>query len=247
MKKYISIFVFLLICAAIQSHAASPALFQCVGASSSSDPCANRGTAALYYNVDHPSGNTTACISGGTTTVTLTNATASTDQNHTPGGANSVLHEAGAKEYISVAVTGKNYFDSAEGMVKIWFYPSGLTGANYLFRAFVDASNLLITTVNATTGTVSLSHVGQGSNVGKTTTSTVTKDQFNRVDIRWSYTNNQIAIRINGGSWEVDTDGDAVTAFAAEPSVVHIGLALGNVADTYYTDDISLYTTSGIE
>jgi hypothetical protein len=217
----------------------------CAGAGGAADPCANRGTAALYYNVDHTSGDTTACISGGTTTVTLTNAAASTDQNHTPGGTKSVLHEAGAKEYISVAISGLNYFNSAEGMVTVWYYVAETTGTNYLFRIYIDASNKLITNVNASR-TVSLNHVGQASDVAKTSTSTITDGQWNQIDIRWSHDNNQIAIRINGGSWEVDTDGDAVTAFAAEPSSVQIGSTAVNVVDTYYTDDISLYTSAGV-
>ena len=240
-KILFSLSVILLLCFPVNAQEYD----YCAGASGAADPCANRGTAALYYNVDHTAGNTTACISGGTTTVTLTNAAASTAQNHTTGGANSVLHEAGAKEYISVAVTGKNYFDSAEGMVTVWYYVAETTGANYLFRISIDASNKLITNVNASR-TVSLNHVGQASDVAKTSTSTITDGQWNQIDIRWSVSNNQIAIRINGGSWEVDTDGDAVTAFATEPSAVQIGVPLANVVDTYYTDDIYLYTTSGI-
>jgi len=241
-RIFFSLLVFLLLCFPVSAQEYD----YCAGAGgSASDPCANRGTAALYYNVDHTSGNTTACIASGTTTVTLTNAAASTAQNHTTGGANSVLHEAGAKEYISVAVTGKNYFDSAEGMVTVWYYPTGTTGSNYLFMIYMDSSNKIVTTVNSA-NTISLEHIGQTVSVAKTTTATVTDNQWNQVDIRWSYENNQIAIRINGGSWEVDTDGDAVTAFAAEPSSVQIGSTAFNMADTYYTDDISLYTTSGI-
>lgn len=204
--------------------------------------CGLLGTEELCWDGEHTSGTTYGCISGGTQQGTLTGGcTIDTTQNHTPGGQYSITHDAD-NEYLAFTVTSKDIFDSSAGSFSIWIYPTASTGYTAFFEAYYDANNKFYVWVIAD-DTVQFQHKGNGTDVQMNSGDTVTLNQWNQIEARWSVSENKIGLRINSGSWVDDSDADNVTAFSTEPSEVRLGDVTGTFNDAMYQDDFKIWVT----
>jgi len=104
------------------------------------DYCADKlGSYSLYYDADHPDGTTTACISGGTTAVTISGVTVDASANMTSGGTYGIIWDGALDHFLSIPAVGitpsngrieLNFkFNSAEASANVgiieWRYSSG--------------------------------------------------------------------------------------------------------------------------
>ena len=200
--------------------------------------CDNLGSYELYYDVDHTSGTTTACVTGSTVTVTIDDA--SSEQNNTSGGTYSFKYD-GVNE--SIEITNSSYISSSEGYVKFSLYCS--TGTNvdswYGFEFYYDGSNY-IALRRQTTPRFVLYHVSTsgGSNTLIETTA-LTESAWNTVEFAWSVSNTYLGARVNGGSWTENTSA-GITAFSSEAASIFLGEETLNdgPAAALYFDDIYL-------
>ena len=124
----------------------------------------------------------------------------------------------------------------------IWV-PVGLTGSNnFLFDISPGSNRLRIYIKSDYTGKIEY-RGSDGSNVVSNTSSdTATGGAWNRIDCRWSVADNDLDIRIGAGSW--DTLDSSMLAFDTAPSTsdFQMGSAPAGCSDTYYIDDISVWT-----
>jgi len=213
---------------------------------SSAGPCDNLGSNQAYYDSDHTTNNTTYCKQSGTGTITLTNATVSSDYNHTTGGGASVKHEAGTPERYTIPVASSLPMTSSEYYISMWLWIGDTTGTNNeIFKIVGGATDLIYAEIN-TNNTIHFVHKGNNVLTSIVSTATINMSEWNKLEFRGSVSNNKISININSGGWADDADADAVTAFVIEPSTIVIGSNSLNISDTYYTDDVTIDDASGI-
>lgn len=211
--------------------------------------CSNAGTAQLYWNGEHTSGTNYGCTDTSTTiTGNLVSGTI-VDSDTDPGTAspasgNNVYKVSDHDQSFRFTITSKDIFDSAEGRWCGDVYMSATTGSNDLFNTAVAGDNLIQLRVNAD-NTITLTHNHGSGFVNMTTTGTISDTTWTNVCARWSVANNQIAVKIGAGSWEVDSDADAVAAFTSEPSYISLS-GLNGGTDDFYADNVFVYTTSGL-
>lgn len=255
MKKIlISWLTLLLLCAAVQAHALSAAVQAAVSVNAASGgvtytDCSNAGTAQLYWNGEHTSGTTYGCTN--TTTTINGNRVSGTvvDSDTDPGTAspasgNNVYKVSDHDQSFRFTITSKDIFDSAEGRWCGDVYMAATTNNNDILNIAVAGDNLIRLRV-LSNNTLSFTHNHGSGFVDMTTTGTISDTTWTTVCARWSVANNQIAVKIGAGSWEVDADADAVAAFTAEPSYISLsGFNLGY--DDFYVDNVFIYTTSGL-
>jgi hypothetical protein len=210
--------------------------------------CSQLGTHSFYWNGDHATSNVTACKSGGTLTGTLSNATivaSGTDPGTaSPTSGGNVLKATATNNRFRFAASG--IFSSAEGQFcgDIWLI--GSTNSNYIFNFTGGANDLLNMTAGAD-GKLTLTHKGNNVSVIIGSDDAVPDTTWTRVCARWSVTNNQIGIKIGSGSWKADSDADAVTAFATEPTNFDFPTdGFKAVTDGLYMDNVTLDTASGL-
>lgn len=211
--------------------------------------CSNAGTASLYWNGEHTSGTTYGCVNT-TTTITgnlVSGAVVDSDTDPgtaSPASANNVYKVSDHDQSFRFTVTSKDIFDSAEGMWCGNVYMAATTGSNDLVNIHVTGDNLIQIRILAD-NTVSFTHNHGTGFVNMTTTGTIPDTTWTNVCARWSTANNQIAVKIGAGSWEVDSDADAVSAFTAEPSYISLA-GFNGAPDDFYVDNVFIYTTSGL-
>lgn len=211
-----------------------------------SDSCVNLGGNQAYYDADHITSNVTYCKPGGTGTITLNNATVSNAQNHTTGGANSILFEAGTPDRFTIPVSTGSPMTSSDYYITMWIYPSATTGMNRVLHINPASGDTIQMYINSD-NTVRFEHTGQGAaTTGVTSTDTVNDAAWNKVEIKGSVSANKLQITINDGTPLNDVDSDPVTAFAAEPTVVTFGSNASSFADDTYMDDIIIDDASGL-
>jgi len=245
MNRLKLLFLACLLCLIPLATQADTIIFVTPGASGGGD-CVNRGSAAIYWDGDHSSGTDYACISGGTQQGSIVSGTVSTDQNHTAGGSYS-MDSPTSNDYIVFAITGKDIFDSAEGTIDMWVYPTGHTSNTRLFYIYGNtdyANNRIYLDYISATQKIYYYHKGNSTAVTFTSTDTLTDNQWNHIEFRWSVANKKTSIKINdAGSWEDAAEESSVTAFVDAPSM---GLRCGSapdLGDLIYFDDFKCYTT----
>lgn len=211
--------------------------------------CSNAGKAQLYWNGEHTSGSNYGCTDTSTTiTGNLVSGTI-VDSDTDPGTAspasgNYVYKVSDHDQSFRFTITSKDIFDSAEGRWCGDVYVSATTRNNDILNIAVAGDNLIQLRVLAN-NTLSFTHNHGSGFVDMATTGTISDTTWTTVCARWSVANNQIAVKIGAGSWEVDADDDAVAAFTAEPSYISLsGFNLGY--DDFYVDNVFIYTTSGL-
>jgi hypothetical protein len=162
-----------------------------------------------------------------------------------PTSAGNCLKLTANNQYLRYTITSKNILDSAEGQFQVDVYlPSGgATGDDYLLRSVVDASNYIKIYI-LSSNKVIVNHTGQASQVIVSSTDTIPAETWTTVYVRWSVANNKISVKVGAGSWNDDSDGDTVTAFASEPTTVNFGNDAAT--DDFYLDNIYLDTVSGL-
>lgn len=191
---------------------------------------------------------------GGATTLTVVTAMARSDAHQAHGGTYSAYNPIADSGNMQVPITAKDHFDSAQGYISLWYYFS-TSGVNYIFEARDDSNDYLYIIVNSD-NTVILNHAhdnGVGVKVLVTNddnAATLTADQWNQIEVRWSTSGDKLESRLNSGTWVNDADDDPVGAFndsgsPAEPSLFYIGESNGSIQQDNYIDDFSTWVTYG--
>ncbi len=210
--------------------------------------CSNIGTAAFYWNGDKTGSNVTGCKGSSTeivgelwnsATITVSGTEPLTVS---PDSGGNVLHLDATDEQLVFAVTTKDIFDSAEGLITMDVYLAASTGWNYIFQAH-NVANLVELAIGSD-GTISFSFNGSSSSWG-TTTDTIADTTWTNIQFRWKVaTAAAIGCKIGAGDWKLK-DGGTVTAWSAEPTYVRIG-GDGAQTDGVYIDNVFIYKTSGL-
>jgi hypothetical protein len=211
--------------------------------------CSQVGTHEFAWFGDYTGDTDKACFGATATDGTLSGASVvagGTDPGTAaPTSAGNCLKLTANNQYLRYTITSKNILDSAEGQFQVDVYlPSGgATGDDYLLRSVVDASNYIKIYI-LSSNKVIVNHTGQASQVIVSSTDTIPAETWTTVYVRWSVANNKISVKVGAGSWNDDSDGDTVTAFASEPTTVNFGNDAAT--DDFYLDNIYLDTVSGL-
>lgn len=134
--------------------------------SGGADYCTDKlGSYSIYYDADHPSGTTVACISGGTTNVTfMTGITADAAWNITAGGTYGIMYNGAINTYLSVPPTGMSI---NSGRVEYKFKTPATMPIDDIaeWEWFYDASNQVKMYLNISGATWQLvaTHIGGGT------------------------------------------------------------------------------------
>ncbi len=219
MKKLLLILI-ILFCFALSSDAKTTVV-NIVKSGTVANTCSWLGSAQLGWNGDQGT-DVNACVQAGTYAATLVaDATISTDQNYTPGGAYA-LDILGNDDYLQFSITSGNYFASAEGYIDLYYFPDAHSSTQVIFETRNSSANYMYI-YYSTAQKIGAVHVGNSVNVTLVTAGTLTDDQWNHVEVRWSQASNIVSIKLNDGDWENDADDDAVTTFTAEPATFKLG------------------------
>jgi len=200
----------------------------------------------LFWNGDHSSSTTTACIDGGTLAGTLSGATVNSD--HT---ATNAFDMTGMDNYLRWNASSSS-LSGSEGLLKFDIYLVTSTGINSLFECrqtdSEDTMEALILNDNTIIFGIEGSNAGY---VNYTSTNTVPDTTWTTVQFRWSVANDQIGIKIGDNAWEVeDAHANTVTAWASAftTETWAIGEDVEGVAwnDVIYIDNVYMDSASGL-
>lgn len=210
---------------------------------------AGDGDYEFFYTVDHSSGTDYAYIDAGNDSdqADAMYGTAESAQAHS--GTYSMYLNA-TSEHIRFSDSDVQYWmPYAAGSAEMWIYidESAVSGQNQLLQTDYwsdPTNNNIYAEINAD-GTIDFQHVGNGTSVTMVTTATVSVQTWQRLRFRWSISENAIGVQIGDGSWENDSDGDSVTAFAGNTGVIRIGdgANFGTLTDDMYIDDVKIFNT----
>ncbi|MFA7319407.1 MAG: hypothetical protein WC022_02310, partial [Parcubacteria group bacterium] len=203
-----------------------------------------RGSNSLYYDADNPSGSLLACISGGTSTVTLTTGvTVSTDW----GAGNSLKNDGAQNHYADIpvpsAVTPGNMhaeFNLHTGgtlpTVGLWDMFDWTNGPTAIYaqiqKTTGNAYRLKITYINGTTSV--------GYNTPSGTYSTMDINTTYHIIVDASATTGQLSASFLGTS--STSTGQTVSNFTPGATGMRFGEDLGSgpAAQTWYIDNITM-------
>jgi len=155
MKKYISIFIFLLICAAIEAHAASPALFQCAGAGEAATCDSCTGSLILSWHAEDANvGTGTPCGCNYDADKDFTFAGSSGVSNSYKGDGTYSYLRSDNTQNATITISNASL---SQGYVSFWLRSAHISTAevvifemNYdatnYFRVYRDSSDHLIAT-----------------------------------------------------------------------------------------------------
>lgn len=206
-------------------------------------------TEEFFYNVDHASGddyayitNRTGSLQGTATLLDYADLSVDPGADSTDGGDGVKINQSFSSN-IAFAITAKNIFDSAVGLLSMEYYNAASANANQIFYATVDADNEFYLRVLAN-NTIQLKIQGQaGVTCTATSTDLVTDSAWNTLQLRWSAADDTCGVKVNAGSW-VDVPTAGLVAFAAEPSQFSIGDSSSGVGDRpAYIDAVKIWTT----
>jgi len=212
------------------------------GVADESGPCDNLGTSELYYDVDHTSGDTYACISGGTQQGTWSGASASSAQNNTTDGTYSILLDSSADD-IRFTITGGDIYSSTAGYVSMMVYcDTHLDAGQTVWMAYIDGNDSTELRINA--GIPQFRHKStSGGSESVTSANTISDDTWTQIQFRWNTTGDTMGVKVGSNAWE--DEGDTIDPMASEPSSMSIGNdGFGQgIGDTIYIDDFQIWTT----
>ena len=212
-------------------------------------------TRDFYWSADYGGGDTeaerlTALITNDTGTLVATKEGTpdqTTDQNHTSGGAYSFLLDQ-SNEGAYWAITSKNIFDSAEGYISLWVYPTTIAAFGALLEIYNASTDQLF--IYMTDGGVVIARY-VGNNVTVTNddnTDVIATGAWYHVEVRWSVSLNKVEVRIANAADEstsgfvTDADTDAMQAMTAEPTSVRIGEYVSGFSNSdFYIDDVEIW------
>lgn len=217
-------------------------------------PCITMGASGTYKfwgNNDYAGDTDQACVNSGLSTIQGTTGSGETIDTWanfgiagpTGGGTYGVKFDAD-NERISYVNTANDIIDTSEGTIALDIYLIASTGDNTFVTAYGDANNFMAASVNLN-GRLYLRHHGNTVDVAMTGGDTVADATWAEVRISWSVTSNQISVKVGANDWDVDADGDAVTAFATAAANLFIGDGTYGIAiaDGIYVDNFRVSGT----
>jgi hypothetical protein len=190
----------------------------------------------------------TAVISGGTLVGTLNNgATIVTDQAY--DGTYSLKCLASTLNYLSF--TNNGIFNSNEGYIKIWWYPTSIGfGTNNIFRAYYDANNYL--DIYFFSARIAVNFCGNGNlesgQIHYGPSQLPQMNQWNSIELRWKVSTNTFECMANypvgDASWR-DLGPTSMTAFTNEPTEITLGPVASTDNFVHYIDGVESWGFDG--
>jgi hypothetical protein len=209
-------------------------------------------TEELFYNADHATNTETAYTvnrtssAAGTEGVTITQPVGATDPGTASADGGNVIKIGSWSARITFAVTAKDIFDSAQGLVSLEYYNAASTGTNELFRVYVDSDEKLLMSVTAA-NTLYCRHDspgGGGTIAQKTSTATFADSTWVTLQCRWDAAADTISVKVGSNAWEDSTGNTNMTAFTTEPATISIGTDDNGFANVPgYIDGFKIWTT----
>jgi hypothetical protein len=212
--------------------------------------CSQLGSHMFYWNGDHASGTTYGCKSEATVNGTLSSATvvaSGTDPGTaSPTSAGNVLKIDTSNGYLRWAITAADIINTSEGKMCFDLYPTISTSGITMELARNSSTNHMTLGIRSD-NKLSFDHVGNSVDVQVISSTTFTDATWTPVCIRWSVTNNQVGISLNGGNlWDTDADADTVTAFTSAATYLYINYATVPTSHVYYFDNLVIDSASGL-
>ena len=206
-----------------------------------SSPCDPRGVYNFYYDADNTD-DTDGCVAAGDLQGTENVSAVSSDQNHTTGGAKSML-VGSDNEHIYFPRTG--IVSSTEGYISLWFYPTAVDQGFVLFEMRYDAGDR-IAIVHVAGGATYGYHYSDGAAHYTAVGGTCNANAWNSIAFRWDTANDDLDISLNGEAWQEDADaiapfvsGETTNFYLGESAWGGTGTADVYIDDVYITDDFS--------
>lgn len=217
------------------------------GAGGSGD-CADQGSWELYWDGTHSSGANYACIAGSGVSGTLGGTGSIVDPTSDPGTANftsgvNVLKVTADGDSLTIPVTGGTDIDSTQGHIKLSFYYNLALITNIF--SYTSGSDSIICSPLGGLYRVICSHTGNNGATSQTTYSNTTDllslDDVNVIEYRWDCTANTHGVKINGGSWEDDSED--IAPFNSEGSSVVLESSNVDPGSPDYAGELYIDTT----
>lgn len=189
-----------------------------VPVSSGDTSCDNLGSYELYYDVDHSSGTTTACVSGGTETVTFTSVSADSSWDCTSGGTYGVLWDGACNKYVEIPATG---LSTSSGYIKLSIKTPSTLAANdqEVFEWTYDIDNQIYLYIDYTLGSgyrLVAKYIYAGTYWGAVTDyKTLSTDTCYILEVYWDVSAGKIGTRYGGDLW---SEASGITNAFSTPS-----------------------------
>ena len=234
MRKFLMILLFLL-CAASVCFA-DAAL---IGEESTTTPgeapdyCSDMGASGTYlfwWNGDYSGNPLTACYNNGAGTKNgslgggaAINTWAGFGISGPSGGPAHGVEVLTTGDFLSFVVSSGDIVNTSEGTIALDIYISSNVSTGSTFAQVGTGDNEITATI-AGSDDMYLKHKGISTAVVSMNGGVaVATGQWKSLRIAWSVTSNQIATKIDGGSWINDSDVDTVTEFGVAATLLSIG------------------------
>ena len=202
--------------------------------------------ASFYWNGDYAGPDTDQGCSSASTSIAGTfgaggavSATGTDPGTASPESAgNALKFDSATSEYLRWSVSSDDIANLDEGRASLDLYAAATTGFTTLNILYIDVNNHLKLRVGSD-GTLRLDHLGTGTRLYIDSTAKLPDTTWTRVLMRWSVSNNKMAIKIGANDWQEGTG-----TFAAKTGTLgYLSLDDSSHTDTLYIDNVVIYAS----